>query len=134
MARVLSVENSYVKKIRTFNKSKSLCLRKNNKKEELIFKGNAKVSVMTWTFSTICLLLLGGFFYLYQVNDLAIKGFKIKEAENRIKDLGEAGKKLKIKETELRSMYTIEKETRDLNLVNSSGVSYIEINGPVAMK
>lgn len=134
MARVLTVKNSCAKKVRTFKESKSLRLKKDFGKSDSSFKGSAKMSVITLTFFAIASFLLSGFFYLFQVNDLATKGFEIKEAENRIAGLEEAGKKLQIKETELRSMYAIEKDARGLNLVKSSNVSYIEMNGPVAMK
>ena len=40
----------------------------------------------------------------------------------------------KIKEVELRSMRNIEKSIENLNLVSSNEVSFLEINGPVAMK
>lgn len=134
MARVLSTKKSCAKKIRTFNGSKLLRLKKIAGSSGFRLKGSVKMSVIALTFFVISLFLLSGFFYLYQVNGLATKGFKIKEAENKIKELKKEGKKLEIRETELRSMYTIEKETQDLNLVNSSNVSYVEINGPIAMK
>jgi hypothetical protein len=134
MARVLTVKNSCAKKVRTLKGSNFLRLKKDSEKSESSFNGSAKMSVITLTSFAITVFLLSGFFYLFQVNDLATKGFEIREAENRIKDLEEAGKKLQIKETELRSMYAIEKDSRDLNLVKTSNVSYVEMNGPVAMK
>lgn len=134
MVRVLTVKNSCAKKVRTLKDSKSLRLKKDFGKSESSYEGSAKMSVIAFTFFAIAFFLLSGFFYLFQVNDLATKGFEIREAENRIKDLEEAGKKLQIKETELRSMYAIEKDARGLNLVKSSNVSYIEMNGPMAMK
>lgn len=79
-------------------------------------------------------IILSGVFYLYQVNDLATKGYEMKEAENRIARLKEANEKNKIQELEFRSMYNIEKATESLNLVSSNNVSYLEIDGPVAMK
>ncbi len=134
MSRVFTVKKSCAKKIRTLKESKSLRLKNNPGKLEPVFKGSAKMSTITLTFFAISFFLLSGAFYLFQVNDLATKGFEIKEAENEIKNLQEAGKKLQIRETELRSMYAIERDARNLNLVNYSNVSYVEINGPMAMK
>lgn len=79
-------------------------------------------------------LLIVGAVYLYQVNDLATKGFEIKEIEDRIKKLKEDNEKNKIREVELRSMYNIEKATEELNLVNPNEISYLNIGGSMAMK
>ena len=43
-------------------------------------------------------------------------------------------RKLKIKEIELKSMNNIEKATQEFNLVSPEDISYVEIDGPVAMK
>lgn len=134
MARNMGAKNSCAKKIRTLNDSRVLSMQKKSGAKKISLKGSAKMSVITLTFLVISLFVLSGFFYLYQVNDLATKGFEIRDAENKIKELEEESKKLKIRETELRSMYTIEKETQDLNLINSTNISYVEINGPIAMK
>lgn len=79
-------------------------------------------------------IILAGAFYLYQVNDLATKGFEVRDLEKQIQELEKDGKQMQIREVELRSMYNIEKSTQDLNLVNPSNITYLEINGPVAMK
>ena len=96
--------------------------------------GNAKIGTISYGFVLGALMIAGGAFYLYQVNDIATKGYEIKNWENKIQDLNKAGKKMEIHEVELKSMQNIEKATQDLNLVNSSSVSYVELNGPVAMK
>lgn len=81
----------------------------------------------------IALIALGAF-YLYQVNTIATKGYEIKEVESRIQELQKENQKLEIREVELKSMYNIEKSMDNLNLVSSPNVSYIELDGPVAMK
>lgn len=75
-----------------------------------------------------------GSFYLYQVNDLATKGYEIRDIENEIKKLKADNEKNKIQEVELKSMHNIEKAAEDLNLVSSKGSTYINLKGPVAMK
>jgi len=80
------------------------------------------------------LTLTCGAVYLYQVNDLATKGYEIKEIENKIQTLEKESKKMKIKEVELRSMYNIEKSTQELNLINPENITYIEMDSSVAMK
>jgi hypothetical protein len=86
------------------------------------------------TFILVSSLIFSGALYLYQVNDLTNKGYEMKETERQIAQLKEINEKNKIKEIELRSMYNIEKTTQDLELVNSENVSYLELDGPMAMK
>jgi len=96
--------------------------------------GRMRISLISLSTLVLAAILFSGLFYLYQVNDLATKGFEIKEAESRIESLQEERKKLKIKETELKSMYNLEREIKDMNLVNCSNISYIEYSSPLAMK
>lgn len=84
--------------------------------------------------SLMVMVIFLGIFYLYQVNDLTNKGYEIREIEAQIGELKKENDKNKIKEVELRSMYNIEKTTENLGLIASSDVSYMELNGPVAMK
>ena len=104
---------------------------KENKDEA---RDGAGLSLVSTCFLLVLLVLSAGAFYLYQVNDLATKGYEMKEVENRIADLEKQSKNMEIKEVELRSMYNIEKSTGDLNLVSAQNISYVEMNGPVAMK
>lgn len=97
--------------------------------EEKSVDGVKKIGIIL-----ILAVMLAGAFYLYQVNNLATKGYEIKEVESQIQKLQTDSQKLKIRETELRSMYNLEKETQNLDLVNPTSVSYLELNGPVAMK
>lgn len=97
-------------------------------------KGSVKIGTTGIIFILAATIIFCGACYLYQVNDLAAKGYEIREIENQIEDLRKSNESYKIKEVELKSMYNIEKSTQDLNLVNSSDVSYLEIKGPVAMK
>lgn len=84
-------------------------------------------------FFLVLILLVCGGSYLYEINSLVTKGYEIREAENKIGELVRDNRQLKIREVELRSMYAIEKSMKDFNLVSPSNVSYVEIDGPVAM-
>lgn len=96
--------------------------------------GSAQVSLVSLAFVVVIAIVASGAIYLYQVNDIATKGYEIKELEGQIQDLNKESKKMEIQEVELRSMQNIEKASQDLNLVNSSNITYVEINGPVAMR
>lgn len=93
-----------------------------------------RVSVSVGAISLLFVTLFLGGLYLFQVNNVATQGIDLREAENKINDLKKEHRKMEIKEVELKSMYQIEKATKDLDLVNADVVSYIELEGPVAMK
>lgn len=95
---------------------------------------DGKVSLNGMVFVMVGGLIFAGALYLYQVNNISIKGYEVKAIESRIQDLEKENQKLKIREVESRSMYNIEKNTENLNLVNAANVTYVEMKGPVAMK
>lgn len=135
MSRVLVINNSrncinqaQAKRIVTASNSDSLSSAKKTN------AGKAQISLISLIFLLVVSICACGASYLYQVNDIATKGYEVRELENKIQDLNKENKKMEIKEVELRSMYNIEKSAQDLNLVNSGEITYVEINGPVAMK
>lgn len=95
---------------------------------------NLKMELKNACFILVVAVVFSGAFYLFQVNSLAAKGYELKELQKNLAGLQEANKKGRIQEVELMSMYNIEKVTQDLDLVNLSNVTYLELNGPVAMK
>ena len=96
-------------------------------------QGSVKIRLAGFGFILTAIILVCGAFYLYQVNDLATKGYEIKDLEKRIDTLKKENEKNKIREVELKSMYNIEKTTENLDFVGSTDISYLEINGPVAI-
>jgi hypothetical protein len=68
------------------------------------------------------------------VNDLAVKGYDIRELENKISELNKENKQMQIHEMELRSMYVIEKSAQDFNLVSPVNISYVEVGSTVALR
>jgi cell division protein FtsL len=143
MSKALIIQNGWFesgmsKNKLSFNEKRvsfveSIFQRKNSRNKKVV-SGGAKISLISLGLVLLIALFLAGIFYLYQVNSLATQGFEIKKIENNIQTMEKEGKQLQIKEIELRSMNNIEKATKELNLVNSSNVTYIEIAGPVAMK
>lgn len=106
------------------------------KKDRILSQDKEEINVGS---RGIILILSGvviffGVFYLYQVNNLATKGYEIREMESKIATLNDANRKNKIYEMELRSMHNIEKEMQDLNLVSPTNITYLDMNGSVAMK
>jgi cell shape-determining protein MreC len=139
MSRILAIQNScfwnkggYKRpketKSLSFVRSFSVSREKSGSTEE---KGSG-LSVVG--FVLLGLLLSASSLYLFQVNSLATKGYELRDVENKIQNSEKEINELKIEEVELKSMYNMEKATKDLNLVSSSEVSYIDIAGPMAMK
>jgi hypothetical protein len=143
MSRVIALNNfsfqSNQRRTREISKGQPDCSRvlfmrgKKNVRAEFGPKGGSRIVFLSLVSGLIFLILAAGAFYLYQTNDLATKGYEIKDMENRIQVLEKENKKMKIREVELRSMYNIEKSTQNLNLENPINVTYVEMDSSVAM-
>lgn len=97
-------------------------------------KGNIKIGLANVGFLVAFFVIFSGAFYLFQVNDLAVKGYDIRDLENRISELDKENKQMQIREMELRSMYVIEKSAQEFNLVSPVNVSYLEVNNAVTIR
>ena len=73
-----------------------------------------------------------GLFYIYSVNQTAIKGIAIHNAEKAVADQQKNNESLKIKEAELKSLYRIEDASKQLEMTQSTTVKYIEESPSVA--
>jgi len=76
--------------------------------------------------------ILAGLFYLYSINQSAVRGFQVKEVEKEIASVKKNNEKLKIKEAELKSLYHIEESTKSLNMEGLVNVSYVDEEDVVA--
>ncbi|HAI74244.1 MAG TPA: hypothetical protein DCS28_02530 [Candidatus Moranbacteria bacterium] len=97
-------------------------------------KGSIKISLVGAGFLVVLCIIFMTAFYLFQVNNLAIKGYEVKDLENKISELRKNNKEMQIREMELRSMYAIETAAKNFNLLDSTDITYLEIDGPVAIK
>ena len=97
-------------------------------------KGNIKIGMAGVGFLMIFFVIFISAFYLFQVNNLAIKGYEVKDLENKISELEKNNKEMQIREMELRSMYAIETAAKNFDLLDSTNITYLEINGPVAIR
>lgn len=83
-------------------------------------------------FIVLACTAFSGLFYMYSVNQTAIKGLEIRNAEKEISQQRKENEYLKIKEAELKSLYHIEGLTENLNMVNAENVKYLEESPQVA--
>jgi uncharacterized membrane protein (DUF106 family) len=82
----------------------------------------------------VALFLIGAGIYLYFINSSAVKGYEMRSVEKEITDLKKESEELRMKEAELKSLYRIEESSKELNMAQTSQVSYIEEKGPMAMR
>jgi len=67
--------------------------------------------------------------YLWQINSVATRGYKIRELEEKTSQLKEINKKLEVEVTELRSTARITEKVKELNMVEVVRVEYLKSNG-----
>jgi cell division protein FtsL len=83
-------------------------------------------------FIVIACTAFSGLFYIYSVNQTAIKGIAIRSAEQNIAKQKKENEGLKIKEAELKSLYNIEENSKQLNMSPAVNVKYLEESPIVA--
>ena len=93
-----------------------------------------KMGRVTLSFLLVALVCAAGVFYIFEVNNLATKGYEIRNLENQLSKLKKENENLRIQEAELKSMYKIEEKTRELNMVVPKDVSYLNLPGDMAMR
>lgn len=77
--------------------------------------------------------VFSGLVYLYSINRTAVKGLAIRQIENEIAQTQKENENLKIKEAELKSLYHIEEQSKQLNMEALKDAQYVEENAAVAM-
>lgn len=100
---------------------------RNNKHKQNGQRGSFKRSSLKKNISVfffVVLFFMAGF-YLFQINDLAIKGFEIRNLEKTIKNFQESKKDLEVKATELQSLSNIEEVKKELKMIKSEKIEYI---------
>lgn len=97
-------------------------------------RGSIKIGMISTGFLMTFFIIFASAFYLFQVNDLAVKGYDMRDLENKISELEKANKQMQVHEMELRSMYVIEKSAQSFNLVSPVNVTYLDISNTVAIR
>lgn len=119
MSRYLTITNS--SSVRFGERKKSLNAR-------------PKMGRVTLSFILVTLVCAAGVFYIFEVNNLATKGYEIRNLENQLNKSQKENETLRIQAAELKSLNKIEEKTKDLNMVAPKDVSYLNLPGDVAMK
>lgn len=77
--------------------------------------------------------VFSGLLYIYSINQTATKGIEIRRIETEISRYKEENELLKIREAELKSLYNIEESSKNLQMVDSENVKYLEESSSVAI-
>lgn len=111
-------------------------LRQPNTKRKLQPKQNGSISnaagFISPVFVVLACMVFSGLFYMYSVNQTAVKGLAIRNAEKEISDQKKNNEALRIKEAELKSLYRIEGSSKELNMIDATNVKYLEESPRVA--
>ena len=83
-------------------------------------------------FVVLACTVFSGLFYVYSINQTAVKGIAVRSAEKEIADRKKENESLKIKEAELKSLYRIEQATRQMDMADVQQINYLEENPSVA--
>ena len=83
-------------------------------------------------FVVLACTAFSGLLYIYSINQTAVKGIEMRRVEQEIANQKKTNEALKIKEAELKSLYRIEQQSKELNMVDCPDVKYIEENSSVA--
>lgn len=75
------------------------------------------------------LIIATGIGYLLVANNTAIKGFAVKELENRIADLEEQNTDLELEAIKLQSINVVEEKVSKLDMVKVAKTDYVSPTG-----
>lgn len=83
------------------------------------------------TMINFVLIFIFAFFYLAQTNGIATSGYAIGEYEKQLSQVIDKNQKLKVQSAESQTMSRIRQETKNLDLISISDVSYLSSGASV---
>lgn len=118
-------------------RKKTNCWQKNIKRKtlpQIVQERHSRTAgFISPVFIVLACTAFSGLFYIYSVNQTAVKGIAIQNAEKEITARRKENESLKIKEAELNSLYRIEQVSKDLNMVDINEVKYLEESTSLAL-
>jgi len=79
------------------------------------------------------LIIICSIYYLININDLTVKGFKLEEFKKKLNYLSSENTDFEIKEMSLGSYNNLSKRAEELNMIAVGNVDYITIINTVAI-
>lgn len=120
---------------RTIVIRKKSCMWQSNTKRKIIplaVRKSSTAGFISPVFVVLACTAFAGLFYIYSVNQTAVKGIAIRNVEKEILQQKKNNETLKIKEAELKSLYHIESTSQQLNMFRATNVKYLEETPSVA--
>jgi len=111
----------------------SICSWRPKKIKTNIKQGTRVAGFFNPVVGTVVFAVFSGLFYLYSINQSAIKGFQIRQIEKEMYQMKDENEALKIKEAQLKSLYNIEQNSQDLNMVEVAQVKYLDDSNSFAL-
>ncbi len=107
------------------NKNKNIHNKKARHKKPVLSKINSIF---------FCLIIVSGLYYIFGVNDLSIKGFKLYDLKAKLSGLYDARENLEMTVTQLESYDQIASRIEKMNLVKADKIDYVTVMSGVALK
>ncbi len=72
-------------------------------------------------------ILVSGLFYLFQVNNITTKGYKITAFKKQINDLEDKNKALQISISDLKSINVLQIKSESFGMIKAQSVDYLAL-------
>jgi len=116
----------------TLNQKQNFAQAKINKDSEKVRRG---INLKLVNRLLMALIAITGVYYVVSINDLAIKGFVLRDTKNAVQKYQDDNNQMELAIMKLESYDNIEKRALSMNMVKVSKIDYINVQGrTVAMK
>jgi len=95
-----------------------------NRATKRTIKPELKIGPVSLSFISIIIMCILALFYLYQINQSAVKGYDIKNLEDKKSEIITEMEKLRIEAASLRSIKNIENNPEINNMVPTKKINY----------
>lgn len=100
-----------------------------NKKKKMNLNIFSKFKYINLYSLVFILIIVTGIGYLLVANNTAIKGFEVKELENRITDLEDQNTDLELETIKLQSINVVEDKVNQSDMVKVAKIDYVSPTG-----
>jgi len=93
-------------------------------KEEILQKNKSRKCLAMFLIG--CIIIVS-FFYIFQVNKITGKGYKIRDLKKQTNELSEKNKTFQINVSNLKSMGNLQSRTQNFNMVKAQSIEYVTL-------
>ncbi len=81
----------------------------------------------------LLVMIVGGIFYLVEVNATSTQGFQIRALQNQVQQLEEIQKELEFRQADVSSLGALQEKSDEMHLVAVERIEAIDGAGPLAL-